>query len=241
MNVLDLFAGIGGFSLGLERAGFKTVAFCEIEPFCRKVLKKHWPDIPIYEDVKTIDLEKLQGTEIITAGFPCQDISHAGECAGISQTRSGLWWQARRCIRMVRPRLAVLENVAALLNRGMGTVLGSLAKIGYDTEWHCIPASAVGARHIRDRVFIFATPGEMDNADGFDSRRFLRSAPTEKWRVQDDTKRPCFGWGDWAGEPGMARVADGIPNRSHRLKGLGNAIVPAIAELIGRAIYEPQK
>lgn len=172
MNVLDLFSGIGGFSLGLERAGFKTVAFCEIDPFCRRVLAKHWPNVPCYEDVRTLSAQHITADglvpEVICGGFPCQDISVAGKGAGLAGERSGLWSEFARLIGELRPRYAIVENVSALLGRGLGTVLGDLSSIGYDAEWHCIPASAIGAPHRRDRVWIVAYPhgggrGEQGN------------------------------------------------------------------------------
>ena len=169
LRVLDLFAGIGGFSLGLERAGgFETVAFCEIEPFPRKVLAKHWPKVPQYEDVRELTGDRLAAdgiaVDVITGGFPCQDISTAGKQAGISDgTRSGLWSEIARLVGEIRPRYVIVENVAALLSgpseqRGgwFGRVLGDLAALRYDAEWHCIPASAVGAHHRRDRIWIVA-------------------------------------------------------------------------------------
>jgi len=163
MRVLDLFSGIGGFSLGLERAGFKTSAFCEIDKKARQVLKKHWPNIPVYEDIRELTNEKLKADgiadiEVICGGFPCQDISVAGKGAGITGTRSGLWSEFARLIGEIRPQFAIVENVTALRSRGLGRVLGDLAKIGYDAEWHCIPASAVGAPHERDRLWIVAYP-----------------------------------------------------------------------------------
>jgi len=163
MNVLDLFSGIGGFSLGLERAGFKTVAFCEIDKKAQLVLKKHWPQVPIYDDVSTITKENFHGQKIdvICGGFPCQDISFAGKGAGLAGARSGLWFQFHRLTKEIRPRYAIIENVAALRSRGLDEVLRSLAEIGYDAEWHCIPASAVGAPHRRDRVWIVAYPNNI--------------------------------------------------------------------------------
>jgi DNA (cytosine-5)-methyltransferase 1 len=167
MKILDLFSGIGGFSLGLERTGeFETVAFCEIDPFCRKVLKKHWPGVPVYTDVRMLRGYFFPDVDVITGGFPCQDISVAGRQAGMGkETRSGLWDHLCRLIGEVRPRYAIVENVSALLSgpseqRGgwFGKILGDLAEIGFDAEWHCIPASAVGAPHIRDRVWILAYP-----------------------------------------------------------------------------------
>ena len=160
-QLLDLFSGIGGFSLGLERSGnFKTVAFCEIEPFCRSVLKKHWPEVPIYEDVTKLSAARLQSDGIavdaICGGFPCQDISTAGKGAGLEGERSGLWFEFHRLIKETQPKIAIIENVSALRSRGLDQVLRSLSEIGYDAEWHCIPASAVGAPHKRDRIWIVA-------------------------------------------------------------------------------------
>ncbi len=128
LRVLDLFSGIGGFSLGLERTGgFKTVAFCEIESFPRKVLAKHWPEVPIYEDVRQLTVERLAtdgiSVDVICGGFPCQDISVAGKGAGLAGERSGLWSEFARLIGEIRPRYAIVENVAALLSRGLGDVL----------------------------------------------------------------------------------------------------------------------
>lgn len=153
-----MFSGIGGFSLGLERAGFTTAAFCEIDPIARKVLKKHWPDIPIFEDVSTLKGDMLENIDVICGGFPCQDISLAGKGAGLAGKRSGLWYEFHRLIQEIKPRYAIIENVAALRSRGLEDVLRSLNEIGYDAEWHCIPASAVGAPHRRDRVWIVAYP-----------------------------------------------------------------------------------
>ena len=189
MRVLDLFAGIGGFSLGLERAGFSTVAFCEINPFARKVLAKHWPDVPCHDDVETFDFQE-GCADVITAGFPCQDISLAGAGAGLAGSRSGLYRHVIRALRLVRPKFAILENVAALLGRGLGTVLGDLAEVGYDAEWHCIPASAVGAPHRRDRIWIVAHPGGEQHEGGRAPlsgslaeelpRAYLANAPRER-------------------------------------------------------------
>lgn len=162
MKVLDLFSGIGGFSLGLERAGFETVAFCEPNPFCQAILKKHWPNVPVYEDVRELSADRLANDGIvfdaICGGFPCQDISVAGKGAGLAGARSGLWWEFHRLIAETRPKWVIAENVSALRSRGLGEVLGSLAALGYDAEWHCIPASAVGAPHRRDRIWIVAYP-----------------------------------------------------------------------------------
>src|SRR5688572_22943668 len=161
LKVLSLFAGIGGFDLGLERTGgFQTVAFCEIDPFCRRVLAKHWPEVPCYEDVRTLTGARLAAdgiaVDVIAGGFPCQDISFAGKRAGLEGARSGLWGEYRRLIGEVRPRFVIVENVPGLLSLGMGAVLGDLSALGYDAVWDCVPASAVGAPHQRDRVWIVA-------------------------------------------------------------------------------------
>jgi DNA (cytosine-5)-methyltransferase 1 len=169
LRVLDIFSGIGGFSLGLERSGgFETVAFCEIEPYCRRVLKKHWPDVPCYEDVRTLTADTLRrdgiAVDVITGGFPCQDLSVAGKQRGMGEgTRSGLWSEIVRLIGELRPEYVIVENVAALLagpseRRGgwFSRVLGDLAECGYDAEWENIPAAALGAPHRRERVWLVA-------------------------------------------------------------------------------------
>ncbi|MGV2110135.1 DNA cytosine methyltransferase [Agrobacterium salinitolerans] len=291
LRVLDLFSGIGGFSLGLERTGgFETVRFCEMKPHARAVLEKNFPGVPCHEDVTTMDFREGEA-DVITAGFPCQDLSFAGVGAGLAGARSGLYREVIRAIRVVRPIRAVLENVAALLSRGLGTVLGDLASIGYDAEWHCIPASAVGAPHRRDRIWIVANPrGEQHesgsatlsgslsaelfgiNSDAscercFEERKLRHGEPeerssgiceemadAERFR-QSGPRQPIFSGdkktfgegkaGDafygrlrnqWSVEPDVGRVANGVPARVDRLAELGNAVVPQIPEIIGRAI-----
>ena len=238
LKVLDLFSGIGGFSLGLERAGMETVAFCEIDPFCRKVLKKHWPDVPIYEDVRTLNNEQVGPVDVICGGFPCQDISIAGKGAGIEGERSGLWSEYKRLIGELRPRRVVVENVSALLGRGLGRVLGDLAALGYDAEWHCIPATYVGARHIRDRVWIVAYPssdglkGPILTRDSISQAgvAFDWSAPERAYEQMD--------WNEWATEPPVLGANDDVPEWMDAVDALGNAVVPQIPELIGRAIIQ---
>lgn len=153
MKVLDLFSGIRAFSLGLERAGMETVGFCEIDPFCRAVLAKNYPSIECHHDIATLN-PKQGSADVICGGFPCQDISLAGKRAGLSGSRSGLYRQMLRAIRLVRSKYALMENVAALLNFGMGFVLADMATDGLDAEWDCISAGDIGAPHGRDRVWI---------------------------------------------------------------------------------------
>jgi DNA (cytosine-5)-methyltransferase 1 len=262
MNVLDLFSGIGGFSLGLERAGMRTVAFCEIDPYCRRVLAERWPGIEIHEDIATRGFVRGEA-DVITAGFPCQDVSFAGDGAGLTGERSGLYRHVIRAIRLVRPRVAVLENVAALLNRGLDEVIGDLAEIGYDAEWHCIPACAVGAPHRRDRIWIVAIPfgdgqqgsspgGEAERADGAQARGQAGGVPitpsitdaicrefAQRGQIGRMGRQESISWdGAWeiTSEPFVRRGDHGISNRAHRLRTLGNAVVPQIPEIIGRAI-----
>ncbi len=164
LALLDLFSGVGGFSLGLEATGgFRTVAFCEIDEFCWRVLARHWPKVPCYADIRELTADALRrdgiAVDVLCGGFPCQDVSCAGRRAGIEGGRSGLWSHYARLIGELRPRYAIVENVPGLLHRGMGTVLGDLAALGYSAIWDCIPASAIGAPHRRDRVWIVAYAG----------------------------------------------------------------------------------
>lgn len=239
MNNLDLFSGIGGFALGMEKAGFKTAAFCEIEPYCQKVLAKHWPEVPIYDDVKELSADRLakDGIRIdtITGGFPCQDISVAGRKAGIKGERSGLWSEVARLIGELQPRYAIMENVTNLISgdrgRWFGRVLGDLAEIGYDAEWHCISASAIGAYHHRDRVWIIAYPQFKRSQRQGQLIKSIYSKAAKNWEtgglINAFQKRAL---------PYVCREHDGISHTLDRIKGLGNAIVPQIAEIIGGEI-----
>lgn len=232
LKILDLFSGVGGFSLGLERTGhFETTAFCEKEPYCQEILHQHWPGVPIYDDITTARF--TESVDLVTAGFPCQDISYAGLGAGLSGERSGLYWSILRTLRLVGRKPLLLENVAGLLTRGLCTVQGSLAEIGYDSEWHCIPASAVGAPHRRDRIWIIAYP---DTFGSWGSQR-----QNSKDRCFALEKLPALlrsrnrQWNELP-TPRICRSHDGIPHRAHRLKALGNAVVPDIPELLGKAL-----
>jgi DNA (cytosine-5)-methyltransferase 1 len=217
----------------------RTVAFCEIEPYPRAVLAERWPGVPIYGDVRELTAERLAAdgiaADLICGGFPCQDISIAGKGAGLGGERSGLWSEYRRLIEECRPSWVVIENVSALRSRGLDQVLGEVAALGYDAEWHCIPASAVGAPHQRDRIWIVAYP----NSRYRDRRGWVLEVGrvTLKGQVANDgdTKRV-----QWSAEPGVGRVAYGVPSRLERLRALGNALVPQIPEIIGRAILEAE-
>ena len=330
----SLFAGIGGIDLGFERAGLKCKWQVEIDDYATKVLEKHWPNVSRWRDVKTFPPEDNQdwNVDVIAGGFPCQDISVAGKGAGLNGERSGLFFEIIRLARQLRPRAIVLENVSALLVRGMGDVLAELAKIGYDAEWHCIPASAVGAPHRRDRVFIIAytqhdgSHGNRENEqerqcekvgrsqftrwDGCDrnvadsirsgaghqnkspsrqkrkttnasesetlrqgNRQALsertdagsadcskRNTRKQKSLANSDNEqrkgseqktirgkstlsrklgRSCEDIGkQWSVEPDVGRVADGVPARVDRLRGLGNAVVPQVAQVVATILLE---
>jgi DNA (cytosine-5)-methyltransferase 1 len=255
-----------------------TVAFCEIDKKAQLVLKKHWPNVPVFEDVSTLTKELLDERgitiDVICGGFPCQDISYAGAGAGIEGERSGLWSEYARLIGELRPQFVIVENVSALLSRGLDRVLGDLASIGYDAEWHCIPASAVGAPHRRDRIWIMAYPSivqqyggnantqagspqipEFGNYSGPNvmayatgeglerqqrsqgQRQFVQSVSQAQIINRQAVVTFAGGFREfWRVEPRVGRVANGVPKRVDRLKQLGNAVVPQIPELIGRAI-----
>jgi DNA (cytosine-5)-methyltransferase 1 len=306
----ELFAGIGGFSLGLERAGMTCKWQVEIDPYATAVLSKHWPDVRRHDDVRTFPPQGDYGVDLIAGGFPCQDISVAGKGAGLAGERSGLWNDFARIIRTVRPRWVVIENVPALTARGLGTVLGDLAEIGFDAEWHCIPASAVGAPHQRERIWIVAVWNSDSKrsdlqcvSDSKDGRTIPQASRRQPSRVSGEPhvadSKGIFSWsgfcesseeqdrhqscdssgnvadatgsrqegnrtawdeesrqspstpvaanrsrdgndGWWSVEPDVGRVAHGVPSRVDRLRCLGNAVVPQVVEVIGRAILDAE-
>ncbi len=214
-------------SLGLEATGgFQTVAFCENDEQKRALLNERFPGITCFPDVETLCADSLRGQpiDVLAGGFPCQDVSSAGRRAGLTGKRSGLWFEFARLIRELRPRFVLVENVPGLLSRGMGDVLGGLAASGYDAEWDCIPAAAVGAPHLRARIWILAYP-----------RGFREQA--------HDTI--CAGRSElvlcprWAPEPNAPRVDDGTS--TWVLRSAGAAVVPQIPELIGNAILHAQR
>ena len=291
MTFGSLFSGIGGIDLGLERAGMTCKWQVEIDPWCRKVLAKHWPNVRRYEDVSAVGGDTLEPVDVIAGGFPCQDVSVAGQRAGIQDgNRSGLWSEFHRIIRELRPRYVFVENVPGLLTNGMGRVLGDLADIGYDAEWEVLSAADVGAPHLRKRVFIVAhtqivqcngrndnsricqqggtvskfgnrsrtkdVADAISNATGATYRSSGRSSE-QRWDDESVGQRDTVGshTGDgsadvsdaqrerenwWTTEPDVGRVANGVPRRVDRLKGLGNAVVPQCAEWVGRKIVSSE-
>lgn len=251
MNFGSLFSGIGGIDLGLERAGMQCAWQVEIDPFCRSVLERHWPRTQRFEDVRQVNEGNLQKVDLIAGGFPCQDVSSAGWGVGIEGERSGLWSEFSRIISGLRPRYVLVENVTGLLGRGLGRVLSDLAKAGYDAEWSCISAAALGAPHIRDRVWILAYPGQEhggtarrpdqglgrcdvfpEGGDGKTSERceHRELAPL----VPGVHSGVASDW--WRHQSCVDRTANGLPRQLDRSCALGNAVVPQVVEWIGRRI-----
>ncbi len=269
----SLFAGIGGLDIGLERAGMQCAWQVEIDDYATRVLERHWPNVARFRDVRDCGAGNLGPVDLICGGFPCQDVSFAGKRAGLGGERSTLWSEFARIVDEIKPRWVLAENVAGLLSANdgqfFGTVLRDLATIGYDAEWDCIPAAAVGAPHCRWRVFVVAnanggglevrtqldSQAQQDSSDGdpcgqYPDRRRNHVADAAgrgaersgAWRdvgrFQEEIL--CTGrYSDyWAVEPDVGRVADGVPSRVDRLRCLGNAVVPQVAEWVGRRIVE---
>jgi len=230
----SLFAGIGGFDLGFERSGMQCKWQVEIDDYATKVLEKHWPNVHRERDIRQCGKHNLEYVDVICGGFPCQDISYAGLGAGLDGERSGLFFEAIRLVSELQPRIIVLENVAALLTRGLDRVLGTLAEIGFDAEWHCIPSGYFGTHFRRDRVFVIASRSFSGclRREGFMSRERGTWSEQQFTRLVEHEIRVCVPAGK------MQRVSDGISKRVDRLRGLGNAVVPQVAEFIGRQIVE---
>ena len=229
---LDLFSGIGGFALAAQWAGYRTIGFTEIDPFCQRVLRKNFPAVPVWGDVRELtpaDIPECSGgwygaVNLLTAGFPCQDVSKIGQRAGIGGERSGLFSEVIRLAGDLSPEWVLLENVSGLLDRGIGDVLGALADLGYDAVWDSIPASAVGAPHRRERVWIVANT-ERERLEGF----------VESWTKA----RATLGTLHWPeSESRVLGMDDGIPGWVDRVKALGNSIVPQVAYQILLAIHD---
>ena len=271
MKVLDLFSGIGGFSLGLERAGMHTIGFCELDNFCQRVLKKHWPHVPIHEDIKTLKGDEFGTVELICGGYPCQPFSLAGKRRGNEDDRH-LWPEMLRIIKTARPSWVVCENVRGHINMGLDDVLLDLENNRYASQSFVVPALAANAPHRRDRVWIVAhadsellrqkqirqrklsrssiarNDGEEGFATNSNSQRRERGSqkPSHKLeKLQAELVRSCEDIRkQWTAEPRIRRVVNGISSgldRSKRIKALGNAVVPQIAEIIGRAIMIAEK
>jgi len=260
----SLFSGIGGLDLGLERAGMKCVWHVEIDKYATKVLEKHWPNTQKFGDIRDCGAHNLAPVDLICGSFPCQDLSCAGRRAGLNGSRSILWTEFARIVCEIRPRWVLAENVPGLLSandgRFFGKVLGDLASCGYSAEWDCIPAAAVGAPHLRDRLFIVAYPENIQSnkvfvhSQGFSHResggedRITRGHRETESRMGRNANGIATGLdeyraekGQWRGnwEAGVPRITNEyIPYRIKRLNVIGNAVVPQVAEYIGRLILQ---
>jgi DNA (cytosine-5)-methyltransferase 1 len=266
MDELALFAGAGGGILGGRLLGWRVRCAVELDAYARRVLLARQADgslprFPIWDDIRTFDGKPWRGhIDVVSGGFPCQDISVAGRGAGLAGERSGLWWEMHRIIREVGPQFVFVENVAAVANRGLDAVLGSLADIGFDAEWSCLSAEAVGAPHRRQRLWLVAYPnsqrqlqqsrtqqkewrwfsdGSQAMADADGPRLALRQSQQEHADKKLETAQRSgarFGW--WATEPDVGRVADGVASRMDRLRTLGNGQVPEVARTAWNLLLE---
>lgn len=224
----SMFAGIGGLDLGLERAGWACRWQVEKDPYCRRVLADHWPAVTRYEDTREVEWSGVERVDLVAAGFPCQPVSQSGLRLAQDDPR-WLWPEVERAVRILRPRLVLLENVPGLFTAGFDDVLSDLAALGFDAEWSVLSACTVGAPQMRRRLFLVAyAPGE--GLQGLDVQRLAEPV------------RPASGtvWRGWPPEPEVARMADGIPRRLvlDPVRALGNAVVPQVAELIGAALID---
>jgi len=237
MRMLDLFSGIGGFALAAEWVWgdeLDITGFCEIEEYAQKVLQKNFPGVPIHDDITKLNGKDFKNIDLITGGFPCQDISVAGKGAGIKEgTRSGLWFELWRIISEIRPRFALIENVPMLTIRGGTRVIADLAKIGYDCEWQVISAKQVGSWHKRERMWIITYSNKNEYTFNRKSRSRRKSRKLCRSNLRDlwDKNIPSD----------FVRISNGIPSRVDRLKGLGNSIVPQVAALIMERIKNETK
>lgn len=235
IKIGSLFSGCGGLELGIEAAlapHAETIWQVEREPYARAVLEKHWPNAERYDDVKTVGAHNLKPCDVLCGGFPCTEVSVSNNAwgdpdkMGLAGKNSGLWWEMYRIICELRPGIVIVENVPALVTRGLSTILGALFEAGYDAEWDCVSARSQGAPHKRDRLFIIAYPMRP----GLEGQQQPLGAE-EKYAPARDT---CW----WATEPDVGRVANGVPNRAHRLRLLGNAVVPQVAYQVGLRVRE---
>lgn len=251
LNTISLFSGIGGLDLGLERSGhFKVVAHSEIDNYASGVLSKNFPDVPNLGDITKVDLKAFQdrvgNVDVIVGGFPCQSVSIVNRFYSNvkdAEDKSGLWREFARAIKEVEPNYVIIENVKGLTKRGLDRVLSDLADLGYDAVWSCVPAASVGARHIRWRLFILA----YSNSKRF-QEQWGRTATRKKYATIERggailealrvsiANRAEANADFWKAEPSVGRMADGVSKRVDRLRCLGNAVVPQIAEAIGYAI-----
>jgi DNA (cytosine-5)-methyltransferase 1 len=230
LTVGSVFSGIGGLDLGLEYAGMQVIWQVEKDPFAQKILRKRFPEAALYEDVQTVT--GLTKVDVLAGGFPCQDISVAGKGAGINGEQSGLWSHFARLIGELKPKFVIIENVTTLRSRGLEKVLQDLAACGYDAQWDCLPASAFGADHQRDRIFIIA----------YDQSLGIQGVWPERFEIPYTHEQEILSVrdsdGQWKVEPDLRREVHGVPNVLHRLRTLGNAVIPMIGYYLGNIIIQ---
>lgn len=268
MNELALFAGAGGGILGGKLLGWRTVCAVELNTFCaRRLMQRqnegHLAPFPIWDDVRTFAGKPWRGlVDVVSGGFPCQDISAAGAGAGIDGERSGLWSHMARIIGDVRPRFAFVENSPMLTSRGLGRVLGDLAEMGFDAKWGVISAADVGAHHKRERIWIVAHSNslwksqpqgrkpdkwgrtdngdqEMANATSEGLQNSAGGGEISELFGNGTADNPSCGSGEsnrWPTEPGVGRMVDGVANGMDRLRALGNGQVPAVVATAWRIL-----
>jgi len=236
MNELALFAGAGGGILGGKLLGWRTVCAVEWEPYPASVLCARQNDglletFPIWDDIQTFDGRPWRGiVDVVSGGFPCQDISTAGKGAGIDGERSGMWREMARVIREVRPRFVFVENSPMLTSRGLGRVLADLASMGFDARWGVLGASDVGAPHKRERIWIVANTKHLRCDKRFTRDTATEEKPWSEYRMESHRRSGLYP------TPRVCRMADGIPNRVDRLKAIGNAQVPLCAATAWRIL-----
>jgi DNA (cytosine-5)-methyltransferase 1 len=247
VTIGSLFSGIGGLELGLERAGLGPVVWqCEIDPFARRVLEKHWPDVLRVSDVRDVWAEPLERADLVCGGFPCQDVSAAGKGAGLEGARSGLWFEFLRVVDVHQPAVVVVENVTSGQKRWLPHVIEGLEDLGYVCAAVVVPAGAFGAPHLRRRTFVVAdTNGSVLRLleQRNEGRRNGVCDEGQAEPVDDGGSRNAAGASHWQAAPRVDRMGDGISggldmdrHRADRFRVLGNAVVPQCAEVIGRLI-----
>lgn len=246
LHVLSLFAGIGGLELGLERAGMTIAGQVEIDPYCQRVLARHWPEVPRHDNVITASnwwlAEDRPQVDVVCGGFPCQPFSLAGKQLGVNDER-WMWPATADVIRSVGPRYVLLENVSALVRdaRAFGAVLGDLHALGFDAEWATLRASDFGAPTNRERVYVLAYAAGVNrlSRDRMGAGGIWMSPLATRGLRGLDLAEKRTAAREWlATEPRVDRLVDGVPDQSHRLRVIGNAVVPAVTEHLGRLIVE---
>jgi DNA (cytosine-5)-methyltransferase 1 len=245
MKHIGLFEGIGGFSLAAEWMGWETKAWCEINPFCQRVLRNHFPEAEGFGDIIKTDFKKYANKiDILTGGFPCQDISISGKGEGIYGIRSGLWSEYYRAIKEINPGYVVIENSTQLLRKGFEKILFDFSEIGYDAEWECISASDFGYPHIRKRLWVVAYPNVQRWKGILHHIKRSITEKNKKTNALDTQCHPFLQFEQSYSQPAVFGMADGLPKRLDvvkRLGACGNALIPEIPYEIFKAIEKYER